>query len=216
MGLLPRPLRPRFRGYLERYGRGRGYGAVVFVCSIVFGSYQVIRRYFFGGLTVYVRTRAGTRRVALDYNYAASLHPLLRAHLYSLYVRQVLSFAATFVVPADTARTYPTDGLLRLEGRRHHCRACGRAVTKFDHHCAWISGCVAGGNQPFFAAFLLETVLINGSHAAYCAHFLWTAMAKLRGAGEGTAGLLLANFAPIVAQAVIFALISVSVAPFAM
>ncbi|ELQ73921.1 putative Zinc finger, DHHC-type, palmitoyltransferase protein [Trachipleistophora hominis] len=41
----------------------------------------------------------------------------------------------------------------------HHCMLCDRCYDDRSHHCAWISGCVYGGNKNEFVFFVLFAVL---------------------------------------------------------
>eukprot|EP00397_Hematodinium_sp_SG-2012_P019708 GEMP01020266.1.p1 GENE.GEMP01020266.1~~GEMP01020266.1.p1 ORF type:complete len:360 (+),score=46.78 GEMP01020266.1:837-1916(+) len=41
------------------------------------------------------------------------------------------------------------------ELRSHHCRCCGRCVSRLDHHCPWIDNCVGLGNQRSFVIFVV-------------------------------------------------------------
>ena len=38
--------------------------------------------------------------------------------------------------------------------RSKHCRACGRCVTTYDHHCPWIGNCVGERNKSKFYVYL--------------------------------------------------------------
>lgn len=40
-----------------------------------------------------------------------------------------------------------------------HCMLCDRCYDERSHHCAWISGCVYGGNRNEFVFFVLFAVL---------------------------------------------------------
>lgn len=43
----------------------------------------------------------------------------------------------------------------RREMRSHHCKECGRCVSRLDHHCPWIDNCVGLGNQRSFYCFIV-------------------------------------------------------------
>ncbi len=40
--------------------------------------------------------------------------------------------------------------------RTKHCRTCGICVYRFDHHCAWASNCIGGGNHRLFFCYILS------------------------------------------------------------
>lgn len=75
--------------------------------------------------------------------------------------------------------SYMDESVLRLPGRKHYCKTCGVESLKFDHHCAWIRRCVAAGNHLFFVVFLVETVVIQYSHAVYSVLYLSAVIAEL-------------------------------------
>ena len=52
----------------------------------------------------------------------------------------------------DICRSY-----VQLTSR--HCRACGRCVEKFDHHCMWINNCVGGKNYKIFIVMITLTFI---------------------------------------------------------
>ena len=45
--------------------------------------------------------------------------------------------------------------------RAHHCTPCGRCISKMDHHCHWVSNCVAYDNYKYFIQFLSYTVMLT-------------------------------------------------------
>lgn len=47
--------------------------------------------------------------------------------------------------------------------RSKHCRVCNKCVSRFDHHCIWIKGCVGEKNYKWFLSFI-------ASHSVLC---LW-------------------------------------------
>lgn len=163
-----------------------------------------------------------------------ALSGIQQLYLKWLYAWQVLSYLVVFFAQpiVDAARfAYPSDNLLHLPGRQKRCRACKKTITKFDHHCIWISGCVAAGNQMQFICFLASTIIINFSHGCYCVVFLIEALSQplggpadgmslnaLHAAGEATTIQLLRalaeSFTPVAVQAVMFFIISVALIPF--
>lgn len=44
--------------------------------------------------------------------------------------------------------------------RTHHCTPCGRCISKMDHHCHWVSNCVAFDNYKYFLLFLSYTIVL--------------------------------------------------------
>ncbi|KAH9406577.1 Palmitoyltransferase zdhhc2 [Tyrophagus putrescentiae] len=44
--------------------------------------------------------------------------------------------------------------------RCHHCSTCGACIRRMDHHCHWVSNCVAFDNYKFFLQFLAYTVAL--------------------------------------------------------
>lgn len=48
---------------------------------------------------------------------------------------------------------------VRREMRSHHCKECGRCVSRLDHHCPWISNCVGLGNQRVFYCFIVALLI---------------------------------------------------------
>lgn len=146
----------------------------------------------------------------------------------------MLSYLVVFFAQpiVDAKRfAYPSDNLLHLPERKKRCKACKKTVTKFDHHCIWISGCVAAGNQIQFIFFLASTIIINFSHGCFCVAFLVKALSQpLGGPADGmslhalhasreatTIQLIRAiaeSFTPVGVQAIMFFIISVALVPF--
>ncbi|EJD43540.1 zf-DHHC-domain-containing protein [Auricularia subglabra TFB-10046 SS5] len=70
------------------------------------------------------------------------------------------------VLHPELQRTPPAHPLLRPEyrycyregilkpKRAHHCRACGKVMLQYDHHCPWIGQCVGARNARFFYIFI--------------------------------------------------------------
>lgn len=46
--------------------------------------------------------------------------------------------------------------------RSKHCSLCNKCISKHDHHCVWIKGCIGEKNYKYFVAFLF-------THALFCA-----------------------------------------------
>merc|ERR1719265_1983522 len=47
----------------------------------------------------------------------------------------------------------------KREMRSHHCKECGRCVSRLDHHCPWIDNCVGIGNQRCFFCFIVSLLV---------------------------------------------------------
>lgn len=45
--------------------------------------------------------------------------------------------------------------------RSKHCRICDKCISKLDHHCIWIRGCVGEHNYKYFLGFI-------SSHSVMC------------------------------------------------
>jgi len=52
-----------------------------------------------------------------------------------------------------------------------HCYDCNACVLELDHHCPWMSKCVAKGNLMYFYGFLWSVVFLIIFTAA--AFFTW-------------------------------------------
>ena len=42
-----------------------------------------------------------------------------------------------------------------------HCRLCEACMLSLDHHCLFLTRCVAGKNHRAFVFFMLEVILAN-------------------------------------------------------
>lgn len=42
----------------------------------------------------------------------------------------------------------------------HHCRACGKCVAGYDHHCVYLNTCIGARNYPLFVGLLSCTILL--------------------------------------------------------
>jgi hypothetical protein len=48
-----------------------------------------------------------------------------------------------------------------------HCGHCGFCISRMDHHCMWLDGCVGSHNHVRFLSFLTLHVLSCGLYAAF-------------------------------------------------
>jgi len=67
--------------------------------------------------------------------------------------RQGLGTYAELVMHGDFHKVCVTCRCIQ-EMRSHHCKLCGRCISRLDHHCPWIDNCVGIHNQRSFVAFV--------------------------------------------------------------
>jgi len=56
-------------------------------------------------------------------------------------------------------RDCPTCKIRKIP-RSKHCSVCNACISKFDHHCPWINGCVGEANYRWFLTFLCSTAIL--------------------------------------------------------
>ncbi|CAL6013666.1 Palmitoyltransferase [Hexamita inflata] len=214
--IIPKQLRLHFLNFLKAYGQGKSFMFMVFIFSVCFGSYLIIKKY---QKAIFIIPSLQINKNIL----IASKIEFQQRQFIILYIWQILSYLWAFLVKSHTKKEFESDPILNLPKRQKQCKACSHTVTKFDHHCIWISNCVAGGNQIQFIFFLLSTIIINSTHGVLCARFLIKAYsAPLVGYGsvQKAFGLkkglkiLFNSFTPVFAQVFMFAIISLALVPF--
>jgi palmitoyltransferase len=62
--------------------------------------------------------------------------------------------------------------LIQKPLRSKHCRACGKCVSKMDHHCHWINNCVGEKNHVLFVVVLTCIILLHFMFSWYCSVYL--------------------------------------------
>lgn len=56
--------------------------------------------------------------------------------------------------------------------RSKHCSICKRCVSRMDHHCIFINGCVGYGNMHWFMLLLLSTTVLTVAGASFGINFV--------------------------------------------
>ena len=79
-------------------------------------------------------------------------------------------------------KKYEEGGLFRTENcatcktpkpaRSKHCSICNMCISRLDHHCIWIKGCVGEHNYKYFLGFI-------ASHAVICFYGMFIALLAL-------------------------------------
>ncbi|TYZ62710.1 hypothetical protein PybrP1_008552 [[Pythium] brassicae (nom. inval.)] len=72
---------------------------------------------------------------------------------------------------------------VRVTRDSRHCRACGKCVAGYDHHCVYLNTCIGARNYPLFVGLLSCTVLLLATYAVVSGY----AIARLR-AGSSKRG----------------------------
>ncbi|CAL6043217.1 Palmitoyltransferase [Hexamita inflata] len=215
---LPKTLRTKLTAFLINYQQGKSFAFLIFVVGICAGSFMIVQQYMLGESKFVIPSISSKKNLVVKANvgFASKI-------MYILYFWQPISYMIAFLAKSHTKKEFESDPILNLPKRQKQCKACSHTVTKFDHHCIWISNCVAGGNQIQFIFFLLSTIIINSTHGVLCARFLIKAYsAPLVGYGsvQKAFGLkkglkiLFNSFTPVFAQVFMFAIISLALVPF--
>eukprot|EP00703_Trepomonas_sp_PC1_P002150 JAP94456.1 DHHC zinc finger domain-containing protein [Trepomonas sp. PC1] len=209
MKLIPIKLQTPFKNFLQRYQQGKSYAFAIFIVAICLGSVQI---YAFcrDPKTFYVQVARRTKKVQLQLKFDFAKVMLL--HAWEAFTYFLVFFKSPF-----TSVQQKSDSLLNLPNRQKVCKACRHSVTKFDHHCIWISNCVAGGNFLPFLLFLLSTIVVPLLLLKINYNTLKNLYLENQTVFQGVRQFISASFeslTPIWAQNLVFVAISLSMTPF--
>mgnify|MGYP000931637513 FL=1 len=138
--------RPNRNEKLKKYGKAFQF----FVYFIPFNAWLILMFWIAPTITddfertfAQVFTTFCVIMIFITYYYACTTDPFLPKKT-----------VPPFVTPYNQKTCEQCENSWKPE-RSHHCRTCGRCVSKMDHHCPWIVNCVGHQNHKSFLLFVI-------------------------------------------------------------